>query len=136
MAEPATAIIVFAHGSKVAAANETIARLAEEVSCQTGWPAAAAFLDVTQPDLRAAVASAVQAGARRVVIIPCFLVYGVHVREDLPRLVRQMEAAHPGVELLVSPPLEGHPGLAEILAGRVREALAAQPAGPSRSGKG
>jgi sirohydrochlorin ferrochelatase len=121
-----TAIIVFAHGSKVPEANESIARLAGEVSRCAGQPAAAAFLDVAHPDLRSSVDDAVRAGARRVLIVPCFLVFGVHVREDLPRLVRRLEAAHPGIEIVVSQPLEGHPGLAEILAERAREALTAE----------
>ena len=129
MNEPATSVILFAHGSKVAQANETIARLAGEISRNTGLPAAAAFLDVAQPDLNAAVAAAVRGGTRRVVIVPCFLVFGVHVREDLPRLVEKLESAHPGVEFLVSEPLEGHPGLGEILASRVRESLAAEAIG-------
>jgi len=118
-----TAIIVFAHGSKVQEANETISRLASGVSRTSGLPATAAFLEVAQPDLHVAVAGAVQAGARKVLIVPCFLVFGVHVRQDLPRLVGALQAAHPAVEILVSQPLEGHPGLAEILASRVREAL-------------
>ena len=136
MSELDTAIIVFAHGSKVKEANETIARLARELSSSTGLPANAAFLDVAQPDLNAAVASAVRAGARKVLIVPCFLVFGVHVREDLPRLVGLLEAAHPGVEIAVSQPLEGHPGLAKILASRVRQALAGETIGTGGRGKG
>jgi len=126
MSELATSIIIFAHGSKVAEANETIARLAREVARNSGCPALAAYLEVAQPDLSAAVAHSIRAGARRVVIVPCFLVFGVHVREDLPRLVEKLESKHPGVEFLVSQPLEGHPGLGEILASRVRETLAAE----------
>jgi len=135
MSQPETAIIIFAHGSKVKEANDTIARLASEVSRNARLPANAAFLDVAQPDLKAAVAHAVQAGARKVLIVPCFLVFGVHVREDLPRLVGLLEAAHPGVEIIVSQPLEGHPGLAEILASRVREALAGETIGIEGRGK-
>ena len=136
MSEPETAIIVFAHGSKLQEANESIARLAREVARSSGLPATAAFLDVAQPDLRAAVATAVQAGAHRILIVPCFLVFGVHVREDLPRLVGLLEAAHPGLELVVSQPLEGHPGLAEILSSRAREALAGVTIATEGRGKG
>jgi sirohydrochlorin ferrochelatase len=131
-----TAIIVFAHGSKVPEANETISRLARELSINASLPATAAFLEVAQPDLDDAVASAVRAGARKVLIVPCFLVFGVHVREDLPRLVRSLETAHPGVEFLVTQPLEGHPGLAEILASRVRDSLIGETISTKWRGKG
>jgi len=136
MSERDTAIIVFAHGSKVQEANDTISRLASGVSRTSGLPASAAFLEVAQPDLHGAVASAVRAGARKVLIVPCFLVFGVHVRQDLPRLVGALEAAHPGVEIVVSQPLEGHPGLVEILANRVREALAGETLVTEERGKG
>jgi sirohydrochlorin ferrochelatase len=136
MTEPATTIIIFAHGSKVSQANATIARLAGEVSRHTGVEAHPAFLEVAQPDLRAAVAGAVTRGAARIVIVPCFLVYGVHVREDLPQLVKALQQAHPGVEIIVTEPLEGHPGLGEILASRVRDALARPAIGDAEAGKG
>ena len=136
MTEPATAIIIFAHGSKVSEANATIARLAGEVCRHTGIEAYAAFLEVAQPDLKAAVAEAARRGAGRIVIVPCFLVYGVHVREDLPQLVKALERVHPGVEIVVTEPLEGHPGLGEMLASRVRDALARPAIGDEETGKG
>src|SRR3989304_140623 len=107
MSEITTSIIIFAHGSKVAEANETIARLAREVSRNSGCPALAAYLEVAQPGLSAAVADSIRAGARRVVIVPCFLVFGVHVREDLPRLVEKLESAHPGGAFRVWQPPAG-----------------------------
>jgi sirohydrochlorin ferrochelatase len=126
MSRQDTAIIVFAHGSMVEEANDTIARLATGVSRASGLPASAAFLEVAHPDLHVAVGTAVRAGARRILIIPCFLVFGVHVRQDLPRLVKALVFTYPDIEIVVSQPLEGHPGLAEILANRVSEALAGE----------
>lgn len=123
MDEAPTAIIVFAHGSAIPEANEGIARLAEEVSRKAGCPASCAFLELVQPDLATAVARATGAGAKRVIIIPCFLTVGVHVREDLPQLVQQQRALFPGMEIRVGQSLEGHAGIAEIILDRVREVL-------------
>ena len=136
MSESATAIVLFAHGSKVPEANAVIARLAEEVSRRSGFPAYSAFLEMVQPDLSAAVQRAAREGAARVILVPCFLTMGVHVREDLPRLVQQQREACPGVEILISQPLEGHPGLSEILLDRVREVQAEMPLGLPASRKG
>src|SRR5687767_12195937 len=121
MQYPKTSVILFAHGSKAREANEGIARLAEALSRQSGYPARAAFLEVASPDLGAAVGVACQSGARRVIIVPCFLTMGMHVREDLPRLVEELRSKHPETEFLISEPLEGHPGLTAILLDRVRE---------------
>jgi sirohydrochlorin cobaltochelatase len=117
-------IIVFAHGSNVPEANQAIVRLAGEVSRMAGLPAIAAFLELAQPDLATALAGAASAGSRRVVIVPCFLAMGVHVREDLPKLVEQQRPRFPGLQLVLAQSLEGHPGVAPILAERAQQALA------------
>ena len=123
MSEPSTAIIVFAHGSAVPEANGEVVRLAEEVARRAQCPARAAFLELAQPDLAAAVAEAVAAGARRIVVVPYFLTMGVHVRRDLPRLIAEQQARFPGVELRAGQSLEGYPGMADALLDRAREAL-------------
>jgi sirohydrochlorin ferrochelatase len=123
LAPPATAIIVFAHGSKVPEANDVFERLADEVSRHSGLPSRAAFLEIAEPDLGAAISAAVSEGARRVVIAPAFLTIGRHVSHDLPRLLREQQAAHPRIEILAGQSLEGHPGVAAILLERVSEVL-------------
>jgi sirohydrochlorin ferrochelatase len=124
MQPPKTSVILFAHGSKASEANDGIARLAEDLARRSGFPTAAAFLEIASPDLSAAVASARAGGARRVILVPCFLTMGMHVRQDLPRLVQTERDRYPDLEILVSLPMEGHPGLSEILFDRVSEALA------------
>jgi sirohydrochlorin ferrochelatase len=122
--ETATAVIIFAHGSKVPEANDVFVRLAREVQRQSGLAARAAFLEIAPPDLATAVAAAVGQGAQRVVIAPAFLTVGRHVSADFPRLVAEQQTAHPNVQIVAAQSLEGHPGLAAIVAERIQEALA------------
>ena len=123
MTEAPIAIIIFAHGSAVPEANEEVARLAEDVSRRARCPARSAFLEMAQPDLPAAVAEAVAAGARRIVVVPYFLTMGVHVRRDLPRLIAEQQARFPDVDLRAGQSLEGYPGMVQALLDRVRDAL-------------
>lgn len=123
MEKPPTAIILFAHGSAVAEANDQVGALAEEISRRAGCPAGGAFLEMAQPDLSAAVASFAKAGVRRIVVVPYFLSLGVHVRKDLPKLIDEQRALFPGVEILAGQPLEGSPGMATLILDRVREVL-------------
>jgi sirohydrochlorin ferrochelatase len=118
-----TVILLFAHGSAVEEANHRVAALAAEVSRRARCPVSCAFLEIAQPDLDAAVAESAGAGARRIVVIPYFLTMGVHVSEDLPRLIKRQEARFPGVEILAGQSLEGSPGMADLILDRVREAL-------------
>ena len=78
----------------------------------------AAFLELGQPDLEGAVSRLAERGIRQVVVIPYFLTLGTHLERDLPKLAAQAGAAHPEMDLRVTPPLDGHPALVEILLDR------------------
>lgn len=116
-----TAIILFAHGSRVEEANEGVRALAAQVQEAGGFARVrAAFLELGQPDLKSSIAEAVEADVRRIVIVPYFLTLGVHLRRDLPELLAREKEAHPGVEFIVSESLEGHPAMPALLIDRIR----------------
>ncbi len=116
-----TALIVFAHGSRVESANEAVREVCRAMADGSGQPVQAAFLELGTPDLASAVEAAADGGAQRVVIIPYFLTLGLHLKRDLPELVRQAEARHPGLRIDVTPPLDGHPSMVGILLDRAAE---------------
>lgn len=115
------AIILFAHGSRVDEANSGVRDLAKQVQRMGGFQYVhAAFLEMAQPDLPAAIADAVAAGRRHIIVVPYFLTMGVHLRRDLPELVARERDHYPGVEIHVSDSLENHPSLPSIILDRIR----------------
>lgn len=120
-----TALVIFAHGSSVAGANESVERVTTRMAADGGYPLVEpAFLELAQPDLREAVARVVARGATRVVVIPYFLTLGIHLRRDLPKIVEGIASNYPGLRIDVTEPLDGHPSLVGILLDRARTALA------------
>ncbi|HEV2416749.1 MAG TPA: CbiX/SirB N-terminal domain-containing protein [Terriglobia bacterium] len=116
-----TAIVLFAHGSRVEAANEGVRALAKQVQDSGGFARArAAFLELGQPDLKGAIAEAVEAGFQRIIVVPYFLTLGVHLQRDLPELLARENEAHPGVQIIVSESLEGHPAMPSLVTDRIR----------------
>jgi sirohydrochlorin ferrochelatase len=116
-----TAIILFAHGSRIESANDAVRKVAADLACAGGFPVVeASFLELGKPDLATAVATVVSNGAQRVTVIPYFLTLGTHLERDLPRLVDGIAVAYPGVEIRVTPPLDGHPALVQALLDRAR----------------
>jgi len=119
-----TGFAVFAHGSKVESANDAVRAMADQLARDGSYNLVeAAFLESAEPDLNGAVDRLVARGATRVVVIPYFLTLGTHLQRDLPRLVERVAAAHPGIAIEASPPLDGHEALARILLDRARESL-------------
>jgi|ERR1035438_713355 sirohydrochlorin ferrochelatase len=122
--DPTIGILLFAHGSPVEEANRGVHNLAQKIEAAGPYRyVRAAFLDCAQPDLPAAVATAAEAGMRRVVVIPYFLTMGLHLHRDLPRLVATAKEKYPEFEIAVGQSLEGHPLMPSIILGRVQEAL-------------
>jgi sirohydrochlorin ferrochelatase len=111
--------VVFGHGSSVESANDAVRAMAAELARRTGYEAVeTAFLESGQPDLRGAVDRLAGRGVAHVIVIPYFLTLGMHLQRDLPRLVEELRAVHPGMRIEVTPPLDGHPALLDALMGR------------------
>jgi sirohydrochlorin ferrochelatase len=117
-----TGYILFAHGSRIASANEAVCAVAANVGLE---PMQAAFLEQGRPNLDEAVTSLAAAGAKRIAVIPYFLTLGLHMQRDLPRIIERLAVRHPDVEIRVTQPLDGHPALTAIVRERAGEAFGA-----------
>jgi len=116
-----TGIVVFAHGSRIEAANRGVRLAAEELARTGEFPLVeSAFLELGHPDLEEATALLVARGANRIIVIPYFLTPGLHLERDLPQLVERISNKHKSIEIRVTACLEGHAGLVRILEDRAR----------------
>ena len=117
-----TALLLIAHGSRNAEANDDLFALAEDLR-QAGPYALveASFLEIAEPTIDAAGQRCVKEGAERVILLPYFLSAGVHVRRDLQNHRDQLATVFPAVEFTLAEPLGRHPLLREIVLERARE---------------
>ena len=111
-------------GSRMIEANRAVEAVAREAAQKAGFKLwRAAFLELAEPDLASAARQLAREGAKRIVVTPYFLVMGVHLQKDLPRLLQAAGEGVPEVELISTPPLDGHPALAGIVAERAKKAV-------------
>jgi sirohydrochlorin ferrochelatase len=114
-------IIFFAHGSSVESANEGVRVVAAEAARQAGVDRyEVAFLELAHPTLEEAAAALIADGVDRIGVVPYFLTLGIHLQRDLPAIVRRIGEGCPDIQISVTAPLDGHPGLAAMLADRAR----------------
>lgn len=118
-----TALVVFAHGSKVEAANQAIGAVAAGLEARSGYATEAAYLEIAQPDLPHAVEALVRRGASRIVVLPYFLAPGRHAEQDLPRIIQRLRGIHKEVKIEAAANLDGHPALLDILLHRAAAVL-------------
>lgn len=121
-------LVVFAHGSRAPGANEAVRALAAAAARAAGLERSeAAFLAPHRPSLEDVVAGFAADGVTRVLVVPYFVMSGLHLTEDLPQIVAALSRQHPGVEIRLAGSLESHPGIADIVRDLARQALATWP---------
>jgi sirohydrochlorin ferrochelatase len=123
MTKDKTALLLIAHGSRQDEANADLVDLVAEMRKRGDYAIVeGAYLELSAPTIEEACARCVAQGAERVVLLPYFLSAGVHVRQDLTAIRRELMDSHPGVQFSLAEPLGPHPLLLEIVALRAREA--------------
>jgi sirohydrochlorin cobaltochelatase len=117
MQEHARGIVLLAHGSRDARWREPVEAVARRVAERA--PAAlvrCAYLELSQPDLRSAMAELVAGGVGSVRVVPLFLGMGKHLREDLPGLLDELRALHPQVPVELARAVGEEPEVLDLLA--------------------
>jgi sirohydrochlorin cobaltochelatase len=110
-------VLLFAHGARDprwAAPFEAVA--ARVRSADAALQVRLAYLELMTPTLQEAGRDLALAGCDRVEIVPLFLGAGGHVRNDLPALQRELEAAFPLVQWRLRPAIGETEGVIAAMA--------------------
>ncbi|GFO53057.1 sirohydrochlorin cobaltochelatase [Geomonas sp. Red276] len=119
-----TAILLLAHGSRIAEANDAARDIAAMVKKMTQYEIVeVAFREQHLPNIQMGIDNCVAKGAKRILMVPYFLYMGAHVQEDLPEEMEIAQERHPGIQMVLGKHLGVHPKLAEIVVERIAETL-------------
>jgi sirohydrochlorin ferrochelatase len=114
------AILLVDHGSRRPEANaqleELAARLRERAPERV---VRVAHMELATPSIAEGLAACVAEGAEEIAVHPYFLGPGSHTTRDIPRLVGEAAARHPGVRVRVSEPLGIDERVVELILDRV-----------------
>jgi sirohydrochlorin ferrochelatase len=116
------AVLLIAHGSREASANDDLLELAARMAASGRHPIVeASFLELSEPDIITGGDRCVARGATRVLLVPYFLSAGVHLRRDLTAARDALGRRHPKVEFRLGAPLGPHFLLDQLVEIRIRE---------------
>ncbi len=119
-----TAILLMAHGSRIAEANDAVREIADIVKVMTGFDIVeVSYREQHLPNIQQGIDACVAKGAERVILMPYFLFVGAHVQEDLPEEMAEARKRYPNVEFAMGKHLGVHTKLAEVVVDRIAEAL-------------
>ena len=112
-----SALVLFAHGSRDPAWAEPFKAIQALIRAQApGLRSELAFLELMQPSIGDCVATLAAEGLEELSIVPLFLAAGRHLREDLPALIKPIQAAHPGLTISILPPIGEMPDIQAAIA--------------------
>lgn len=119
-----SAIILLSHGSRRKEANEELLKMAELLNDSRNRPdiiAVGAFLQFGRPSLEEALENMILRGCSEIVVAPFFLSSGVHITEDIPKIMAQVKEKYPRINFFLCPPIGCDPQLIPIIWKRIGE---------------
>ena len=107
---PRRAVVLFAHGARDPGWAKPFEELRRSVTMLTpGVTAELAYLELMRPTLDEAVAGLVTRGITHITIVPVFFGQGGHLKRDLPAIVDSIRAAHPLLNIEITPAIGEQP---------------------------
>ena len=114
------AVILIGHGSRAAGADEDMERIARRLRAAGNGVVEVCRMSGRGAPFAEVFEKCVGEGATMVIVIPYFLHFGVHLRQDLPAMLREAAAGRPEVRLV----LGRHLGYDDALVSLVEKRLA------------
>ena len=115
------AVILIGHGSRAAGADGDMERIAEGLRKRCGGIVETCRMSGRGVPFAEAFGHCVERGAREVVVLPYFLHFGIHLREDIPEILRKSAEKHPEVRLVMGRHLGYDEAMVELVAKRIGE---------------
>jgi sirohydrochlorin cobaltochelatase len=99
-----SALVLFAHGARDSEWAAPFRKLRDRVAARRpGDIVELAFLELMTPALEPTINGLAARGVGKITVVPLFMAQGGHLKQDLPKLLDRIRAAHPGLELALAP---------------------------------
>lgn len=119
------AVILMGHGSRVPGAGEGMEKVAQRLKeKRPGAMIETCYMSELGPHFPEILEKCAREGAGKVIVMPYFLHLGVHLREDIPAMMRMEAKKYPGMTLILGRHLGFDESLADLVGKRLDESRA------------
>ncbi len=116
------AIILLGHGSRVPAAASSMVKVADVLREKDDYDIVeTCYMSRNPPFFADTLKKCVKQGATRVLLIPYFLHVGLHMRLDIPTMMKREADKYPGVNIVFGPHLGFDDSLIDLVEKRINE---------------
>jgi sirohydrochlorin ferrochelatase len=113
-------ILILVHGSKREETEKTVKSIVEKVKKKTGEEkVVGAYLQFSEINLKKGVEMLIYMGANQIVIMPLFIFDGVHVTQDIPNELAQIQKEYPQITFKTAKHIGDDDRIADIVIDRI-----------------
>jgi sirohydrochlorin ferrochelatase len=116
-----TGVILVGHGSKLSQSREIYEKIAKKAKEKCGMDFRVGYIKHWHPTLEESINSMVREGKKKIVVVPVFLLPGMHVT-SIPAIINEINSAH-NVEIIYAKHLGVDDRLVDVVIDRVKEVL-------------
>jgi len=123
-------ILLIAHGSRARETESVLESIAQMVKDRMDGVIAeefaesftieCAFMEFSDKTVERGVSSLARQNVSEIIVVPYFLFMGIHMKEDIPKIVSECAAIHPNIRITMCEPFEVDGRLADIIADRIK----------------
>ncbi|MDR2754292.1 MAG: hypothetical protein LBC20_01175 [Planctomycetaceae bacterium] len=115
-------ILVVAHGSRIKETEEVLISLLNLVKQKIPeFCIEYAFMEFSDKTLEKGIAALAAKNVSEIKVVPYFLFSGIHLKEDIPNMIKQCMIHYPEINVVMGQSLGIDHRLADILADRIKE---------------
>jgi sirohydrochlorin ferrochelatase len=115
------AVILIGHGSRAAGADDDMEKVAEGLREKSGGIVETCRMSGRGIPFAEMFERCVGQGAKEIIVLPYFLHFGIHLREDIPEILRKNAKNHPEIRLVMGRHLGYDDALVHLVAKRIGE---------------
>lgn len=109
-------LIVIGHGSRAGDAGEIFFKVVEGLKDKLeGSKVEGCFMELSKPYIPETIERMYEEGVKDFTILPYFLFPGIHIKEDIPEILKKAKEKHEDIKISVADPIGYHESLIDIL---------------------
>ena len=108
-------ILVVGHGSRSKEAFEVFDRVLESFRLKVKDKVEGCFMELCPPSIPDTIDSMYKGGIREIVVVPYFLFLGIHIKEDVPEILKEIKAKYGDLKISMARPIGYNDIISDIL---------------------
>jgi sirohydrochlorin ferrochelatase len=117
------AVILIGHGSRAAGADDDMERIAARLRTKSDGIVETCRMSGRGIPFDKVFESCVERGSKEIIVLPYFLHFGIHLREDIPEILRKAAQEYPEIRLVLGRHLGYDDALVDLVAKRIGESV-------------